>query len=113
MLNLRALIRPQEEDMVHPVQGPEPDKAKPRTYKTLEPVGEIAVVQRPEGAVKILFYTCSGADSTCHTPARVLVLSLAEGGGRHVPLVALVHFVRLAMAPARVSPCQPAGALRQ
>ena len=48
--------------MVHPVQGTDPDKAKHRTYKTLEPAGEIAVVQRPEGTVKILFYTCSGAD---------------------------------------------------
>jgi hypothetical protein len=26
-------------------------------------------VQRPEGTVKILFYTCSGADKTCHTEA--------------------------------------------
>jgi hypothetical protein len=38
-----------------------------RTYKTLEPDGEIAVVQRPEGTVKILFYTCSGEDKTCHS----------------------------------------------
>jgi hypothetical protein len=53
--------------MVHPVHGTDPDKAKHRTYKTLEPAGEIAVVQRPEGTVKILFYTCSGAVSTCHT----------------------------------------------
>jgi hypothetical protein len=53
--------------MVIPVQGADPNKAKHRTYKTLEPAGEIAVVQRPEGTVKILFYTCSGADSTCHT----------------------------------------------
>jgi len=37
------------------------------TYKTLEPDGEIAVVQRPEGTVKILFYTCSGEDKTCHS----------------------------------------------
>jgi hypothetical protein len=50
--------------MVHPV---DPDKTKHRTYKTLEPEGEVAVVQRPEGNVKILFYTCSGADKTCHT----------------------------------------------
>ena len=53
--------------MVIPVQGADPDKAKHRTYKTLEPAGEIAVVQRPEGTVKILFYTCSGADKTCHS----------------------------------------------
>ena len=53
--------------MVHPVHGTDPDKPKNRTYKTLEPAGELAVVQRPEGTVKILFYTCSGADSTCHT----------------------------------------------
>jgi hypothetical protein len=67
MLNLQALFRAQEEDMVIPVQGTDPNSAKHRTYKTLEPAGEIAVVQRPEGTVKILFYTCSGADSTCHT----------------------------------------------
>jgi hypothetical protein len=67
MLNLQALFRAQEEDMVQPVQGTDPNKAKHRTYKTLEPAGELAVVQRPEGTVKILFYTCSGAGSTCHT----------------------------------------------
>jgi hypothetical protein len=59
MLNLQALFRAQEEDMVHPVHGADPDKAKHRTYKTLEPAGEIAVVQRPEGTVKLLFYTGS------------------------------------------------------
>jgi hypothetical protein len=45
--------------MVHPVHGTDPDKAKHRTYKTLEPAGEIAVVQRPEGTVKILVYAGS------------------------------------------------------
>ncbi len=53
--------------MVHPVQYTDPDKMEHRTYKTLEPNGEIAVVQRPEGTVKILFYTCSGEERTCHT----------------------------------------------
>jgi hypothetical protein len=53
--------------MVIPVQGADPDKAQHRTYKTLDPEGEIAVVQRPEGTVKILFYTCSGADKACHS----------------------------------------------
>ena len=46
--------------MVHPVHGADPNKAKHRTYKTLEPAGEIAVVQRPEGTVKILVYAGSG-----------------------------------------------------
>lgn len=53
--------------MVHPVHGTDPDKMSHRTYKTLEPEGEVAVVQRPENKVKILFYTCSGADKTCHS----------------------------------------------
>ena len=48
--------------MVHPVHGTDPDKAEHRTYKTLDPAGEIAVVQRPEGTVKIVFYTGSGAE---------------------------------------------------
>jgi hypothetical protein len=38
-----------------------------RTYKTLEPDGEVAVVQRPEGKVKLLFYTCSGEKKDCHS----------------------------------------------
>jgi hypothetical protein len=67
MLNLQAILRAEEEIMVHPVHGADPEKMKHRTYKTLEPEGEIAVVQRPEGTVKILFYTCSGADRTCHS----------------------------------------------
>ncbi len=53
--------------MVIPVQGSDPDKITHRTYKTLEPNGEMAVVQRPEGKIKLLFYTCSGAEKTCHT----------------------------------------------
>jgi hypothetical protein len=69
MLKLQALLIAEEEVMVHPVHGADPDKAKHRTYKTLEPEGELAVVQRPEGTVKILFYTCSGADRSCHTEA--------------------------------------------
>jgi hypothetical protein len=60
-------MRIEEEVMVHPVHGADPDKARHRTYKSIEPEGEVAVVQRPEGTVKILFYTCSGADKTCHT----------------------------------------------
>jgi hypothetical protein len=53
--------------MVIPVHGADPDKMQHRTYKTLEPDGEIAVVQRPEGTVKILFYTCSGETKACHS----------------------------------------------
>jgi hypothetical protein len=45
----------------------DPDTMKHRTYKTLEPDGEIAVVQRPEGTLKIVFYTCSGEDKSCHS----------------------------------------------
>jgi len=46
--------------MVHPVHGKDPDKKEHRTYKTLKPKGEIAVVQRPEGVLKIVVYTSSG-----------------------------------------------------
>ncbi len=42
--------------MVHPVHGTDPDKEEHRTYKTLEPGGEVAVVQRPEGKIKIILY---------------------------------------------------------
>ncbi len=53
--------------MVHPVHGTDPDKQEHRTYTTLEPNGEVAVVQRPEGKLKLLFYTCSGEKRNCHT----------------------------------------------
>lgn len=53
--------------MVHPVQGADPDTMVHRTYKTLEPEGEAAVVQRPEGTVKLVFYTCSGEQKSCHS----------------------------------------------
>ncbi len=53
--------------MTHPVQGADPTKMEHRTYTTLEPGGEVAVVQRPEGKLKLLFYTCSGEKRDCHT----------------------------------------------
>jgi hypothetical protein len=38
-----------------------------RTFKTLEPKGEIAVVQRPEGVLKIVVYTGSGEKRKEHS----------------------------------------------
>jgi hypothetical protein len=52
--------------MVHPVHGKDPDKLAHRTYKTLEPAGEIAVVQRPEGVLKVVVYTGSGEKKKQH-----------------------------------------------
>ncbi len=51
--------------MVHPVHG-DPEKMVHRTYKTLEPAGEIAVVQRPEGVLKVVVYTGSGEKQKEH-----------------------------------------------
>lgn len=36
------------------------------TFKTLEPAGEIAVVQRPEGVIKLVVYTGSGTKMDEH-----------------------------------------------
>jgi hypothetical protein len=58
-LDLQAL-HAEEENMTHTAQGP-------LTFKTLEPGGEVAVVQRPEGTIKLVFYTCSGEQKTCHS----------------------------------------------
>jgi hypothetical protein len=66
MLN-RQVIRAEEAIMVHPVHGSDPDSQAQHTYKTLEPGGEVAVVQRPEGKIKLVFYTCSGEQKTCHS----------------------------------------------
>jgi len=53
--------------MVHPVHGADPDKMVHRTYNTLKPEkGEIAVVQRPEGVLKIVVYTGSGVTQKEH-----------------------------------------------
>jgi len=67
MLKNQSIPRAEEEFMVHPIHGKDPDKMVHRTYKTIEPVGEVAVAQRPEGALKLLFYTCSGEKKDCHT----------------------------------------------
>jgi hypothetical protein len=32
------------------------------TFNTLEPEGEVGVVERPEGKVKLVFFTGAGAD---------------------------------------------------
>ncbi|MGB8873260.1 MAG: hypothetical protein WCC75_07675, partial [Desulfobaccales bacterium] len=53
--------------MVHPVHGKDPDKEEHRTYATLKPKGEIAVVQRPEGVLKIVVYTGTGETQIEHT----------------------------------------------
>ena len=47
--------------MVNPVQGTDPNKAKHRTYKTLEPAGEIVVHATPRG---------NGEDSVLHLQRR-------------------------------------------
>jgi len=52
--------------MVHPVHGQDPERMVHRTYKTLEPPGEIAVVQRPEGVLKVVVYTGSGEKQKEH-----------------------------------------------
>jgi len=52
--------------MVHPVHGKDPEKSAHRTYKTLDPAGEIAVVQRPEGVLKVVVYTGSGEKKKQH-----------------------------------------------
>ncbi|MCX5892736.1 MAG: hypothetical protein NTW80_07150 [Deltaproteobacteria bacterium] len=53
--------------MTHPVHGTDPNQEAHRTYKTLTPEGEIAVVQRPEGVLKIVVYTGSGVKQKEHT----------------------------------------------
>jgi hypothetical protein len=52
--------------MVHPVHGDKPEKMAHRTYKTLKPKGEVAVVQRPEG-VKLVIYTGTGVKKEEHS----------------------------------------------
>lgn len=52
--------------MVHPVHGQDPEKQAHRTYKTLDPAGEIAVVQRPEGVLKVVVYTGTGEKKKQH-----------------------------------------------
>jgi hypothetical protein len=52
--------------MVHPVHGKDPEKSAQHTYKTLDPAGEIAVVQRPEGVLKVVVYTGSGEKQKEH-----------------------------------------------
>lgn len=53
--------------MVPPVHGKDPGKSAPRTYKTVEPAGEIAVVHGPEGVLKVVVSTGSGEKQQEHT----------------------------------------------
>ena len=53
--------------MVHPVHGTDPNRQEHRTYKTLTPAGEIAVVQRPEGVLKLVVYTGTGEKQKEHS----------------------------------------------
>ena len=53
--------------MTHPVHGKDPDNEEHRTYVTLKPKGEIAVVQRPDGVLKIVVYTGSGEKQVEHS----------------------------------------------
>jgi hypothetical protein len=41
--------------MVHHTE-PSPEKAPHRTFQTLDPQGEVAVAQKPEGVLKIMIY---------------------------------------------------------
>jgi hypothetical protein len=52
--------------MAHHVHGSDPGKMAHRTYKILEPDGEIAVAQRPQGVLKVVIYTGSGEKKKQH-----------------------------------------------
>jgi hypothetical protein len=54
MLIFSNNLKAPEDNMVH------------RTFKTLEPKGEVAVAQRPEGVLKLVVYTGSGAKKEEH-----------------------------------------------
>jgi hypothetical protein len=58
--------KPRRSVMVHQIHGGDPEKVGHRTYMTLEPKGEIAVVQRPEGILKIVVYTGTGEKKKEH-----------------------------------------------
>ena len=68
-------MRTEEEIMVHPVHGADPDKARHRTYKTIEPEGELAVVQRPEGTVKTRMFHAKKALMKCLAGLKEMGLS--------------------------------------
>lgn len=52
--------------MVHSVHDKDPEKSAFRTYKTLDPVGEIALVPRSKGMFKVVIYTGKGENQKEH-----------------------------------------------
>jgi hypothetical protein len=75
--------------MVHPVHSDKPGKMAHRTYKTLKPKGEVAVVQRPEG-VKLVVYTGTGVKKEEH-----FELSLDRDAAFCLAMEMLQHVYRL------------------
>ena len=64
-----------------------------RTFQTLEPAGEIAVAQRPEGTVKVVFYTGSGEKKREH-----LGVTLDRKNAFDLAMEMLQHLYRLGAA---------------
>jgi hypothetical protein len=64
-----------------------------RTFKTLEPAGEIAVVERPEGTVKVVFYTGSGVEKVEH-----LGVTLERKDAFELAMEMLQHLYRMGPA---------------
>ncbi len=64
-----------------------------RTFPTLEPAGELAVVERPEGTVKVVFYTGSGETKKEH-----LGVTLEKKVAFEVAMEMLQHLYRLGPA---------------
>jgi hypothetical protein len=79
--------------MVHPVHGADPEKMAHRTYPTLDPKGEIAVVQRPENVVKLVVYTGSGEKKKQHSE-----LLLERQAAFNLAMEILQHVYRLGEA---------------
>ena len=52
--------------MVHPVHGKDPEISAPRTFRTLDPAGEIALVPRPKGVFQVVLYTGRGGKRKEH-----------------------------------------------
>lgn len=64
-----------------------------RTFKTLEPKGEVAAVQRPEGVLKLVVYTGSGKKKMEH-----FALSMDRRAAFALAMEMLQHLYRLGAA---------------
>lgn len=80
--------------MVHSVHDKDPENSALGTYRTLNPAGEIALVQRSKDVFKVVFYTGKGKKQKEHC-----AITLKRRAAFDFAMELLKHTYRVGEAP--------------